>query len=163
MRDITKLNIWKSEEKRNLSNDMFLNTEIAALNLSVRSYNCLKRANCHTVGDILDCIGEDGQGLRKIRNLGSRSETEIMEKISEYRVLCKAQEPAAEKKKSAIIKPAKKIWDRGIDEFHLSETSFAKLRSCGIEKIGDLYEKNMKREPGWYAVRELFEKVPSCR
>lgn len=163
MMDVKNLNIWKTEEKQNHSNDVFLNTEITELNLGVRSFNCLKRANCHTVRDVLNCIGEDGQGLRKIRNLGNRSEAEIMEKINEYRELCAAYAPVSEKKKVTIIKPAKKIWDREIDEFHLSNFALTKLKACGVNKIGDLYAANSKSEPGWYAVRELFEKIPDCR
>lgn len=163
MMDVKNLNIWKAEEKQNLNNDVFLNTEITELNLSVRSFNCLKRANCNTVGDILNCLGEDGQGLRKIRNLGSRSETEIIEKINEYRELCAANAPATEKKKITIIKPAKKIWDREIDEFQLSKVALSNLKACGINTIGDLYATNPKNEPGWYAVRELFARIPSCR
>lgn len=163
MMNVKNLNIWKAEEKQNLNNDIFLNTEITELNLSVRSFNCLKRAGCNTVGDILNCIGEDGQGLRKIRNLGNRSEAEIMEKVNEYKELCDTHSPTTEKKKVTIIKPAKKIWDREIDEFHLSNFALSKLKACGVNKIGDLYATNPKSEPGWYAVRELFEKIPSCR
>lgn len=109
MKNIKDLNIWKAEEKQNCSNDVFLNTEITDLSLTVRSFNCLKRANCNTVGDVLDCIGEEGQGLRRIRNLGSKSETEIIEKINEYRKSCETNAPLTEKKKVTIIKPAKKI------------------------------------------------------
>lgn len=163
MIDVKNLNIWKTEEKQNLNNDVFLNTEITELNLSARSFNCLKRANCNTVGDILNCIGEDGQGLRKIRNLGNRSEAEIMEKVNEYKEVCATRGLIAEKKKVTIIKPAKRIWDREIEEFQLSNFALTKLKSCGVNKIGDLYATNPKSEPGWYAVRELFEKIPSCR
>lgn len=163
MMNVKNLNIWKTEEKQNLNNDAFLNTEITELNLSVRSFNCLKRVGCNTVGDIMNCIGEDGQGLRKIRNLGNRSEAEIMEKVNEYKVLCATNSPVTEKKKVTIIKPAKKIWDREIEEFHLSNFALTKLKACGVNKVGDLYETNPKSEPGWYAVRELFEKIPSCR
>ena len=75
MIDVKNLNIWKVEEKTNHDNSFFIFFDIIDLNLSVRSFNCLKRAGCHTVQDILERINEDdGQGLRKIRNLGSRSE-----------------------------------------------------------------------------------------
>lgn len=163
MMDVKNLNIWKKEENRNQNNDLFLNTDITELNLGVRSFNCLKRANCNTVRDVLNCMGEDGQGLRKIRNLGNRSETEIMERIQEYREVCLKQENVQEQKKPTIIKPAKKIWDREIDEFHLSNFALTRLKACGICKIGDLYATNPRCEPGWYAVRELFEKIPSSR
>ena len=163
MKDIKNLNIWKAEEKSNNTNEVFFNTDIADLNLTERSFNCLKRAQCNTIQDVLACIGDDGQGLRKIRNLGSRSETEIKEKIQKYKEDCVKLGEQKTAKKVTIIKPAKKIWDRDIDEFHLSNYASSRLRASGIRKIGDLYATNPKQEPGWYAVRELFEKIPSSR
>lgn len=163
MKDIKNLNIWKTEEKTNNINDVFLNTDIVDLNLTVRSFNCLKRAQCNTIQDVLECIGEDGQGLRRIRNLGSRSEAEIKEKIQKYKEDCVKLGEQKTAKKVTLIKPAKKIWDRDIDEFHLSNYASSRLRASGIRKIGDLYATNPKQEPGWYAVRELFEKIPSSR
>lgn len=53
--------------------------------------------------------------------------------------------------------------DRKIEEIHLASFAFTKLKACGINKIGDLYATNPKNKPRWYAVRELFEKIPSCR
>ena len=53
------------------------------LELSVRSYNCLKRAGMRTVGDLVE--GIDGRtDLLKIRNLGMRSANEIMQAVMEY-------------------------------------------------------------------------------
>lgn len=163
MKDIKNLNIWKTEEKTNNINDVFLNTDIVDLNLTVRSFNCLKRAQCNTIQDVLECIGEDGQGLRRIRNLGSRSENEIKEKIQEHKEYCAKYQRETTVKKVTLIRPAKKIWDREIDEFHLSSYALNRLRASGIRTIKDLYTTNSKQEPGWYAVRELFEKIPSCR
>lgn len=163
MTSVKNLSIWKAEEKQKNTDDSFLNTEIAELGLGVRSYNCLKRANCHTVGDIIHCMGEDGLGLRKIRNLGNRSEAEIIERIQQYKEQCALHTPAPQKKKVTIIKPAKKVWDSEIEEFHLSNFALTKLKACGINRVKDLYATDPKKEPGWYAVRELFEKIPSCR
>lgn len=107
---------------------------------------------------------EDGHGLRKIRNLGTRSENEIIEKIKEMEeIYAKTHAAGSESEKRTIIKPAKKIWDMGIDQFHLSNYSLQRLSACGIKQIRDLYATNPKKEPGWYAVRELFEKIPSAR
>ena len=159
MRNINNLNIWKNEEKHNETNNLFLDTEITELNLGVRSFNCLKRAGCDTIGEVLAYMDEEGQGLRRIRNLGSRSESEILEKIREYEKLCAVQTNQNSVKKMAIIKPAKKIWDCNIEEFHLSNYALTKLRASGIRKVKDLYTTNSKNEPGWYAVRELFEKI----
>ena len=47
---------------------------IDVLNLSVRSYNCLKRAKIYTVQQLLDISSEE---LIKVRNLGQKSLTEI--------------------------------------------------------------------------------------
>lgn len=162
MYDIRNLNIWKPEEKKNCNNEMFLKADINELNLGVRSFNCLKRAGCNTIQDVLNCMGEEGQGLRKIRNLGSRSEAEIMEKIEEYKQFYASSNRNTEKK-TTIIKPAKKIWDRRIDEFQVSTVTLTVLNACGIYKVGDLYNNKFNCEPGWYAVRELFEVIPNCR
>ena len=161
MYDVKNLNIWKPEEKKK-NNNLYMNTDINELNLGVRSFNCLKRAGCNTIGDVINCLGEDGQGLRKIRNLGIRSETEIIERIEEFRKVC--DKPTISNRNDVtLIKPTKKVWDRRVDEFDLSEIALKRLKACGIEKIGDLYRTNSRSEPGWYAVRELFEKIPNSR
>ena len=56
---------------------------IEELDLSVRPYNCLKRANVNTIGDIMR-MGADGDGLTqllRIRNLGKGSANEIIKKL----------------------------------------------------------------------------------
>lgn len=55
-------------------------TLISALDLSVRSYNCLSRANIKSVGDICKCSIDD---LMKVRNLGRHSLEEVVNKIHE--------------------------------------------------------------------------------
>ena len=57
-------------------------TNVTDLDLSVRSYNCLMRTGCHTVGQAITAINEDG--LRKVRNLGVKSIAEIRSAILEY-------------------------------------------------------------------------------
>ena len=63
MYDIRNLTIWKQETIRQPSKQ-YLNSDISELNLSVRSYNCLRCAGCRTVGDILSIIEGDENGLR---------------------------------------------------------------------------------------------------
>lgn len=112
MRDIKNLNIWKQEPDLKGDHEAFLDADITELNLGVRSYNCLKRAGCNTIRDIFQCMDEDGQGLRKIRNLGTRSENEIMAKIKELEEIYGKTHPAGSAPvKRTIIKPAKKIWN----------------------------------------------------
>ena len=158
------MNIWKKEpENRNLYSEL-AETEISELNLSVRSYNCLRRAGCNTVGAVLQLIAEDTNGLRKIRNLGSRSETEILECVRQYKEAYEKNRNTADGsgiKKKRLIKPARKWWDTEIEAFHLSNYALTRLKQNGIRYVRDLYATNPKQEPGWYAVRELFEKIPS--
>ena len=78
------MNIWKKEPSTGKTGGKRLNVELSELNLSARSYNCLKRAGCSTLGDILVLIAMDKNGLRRIRNLGSRSEAEILERVRKY-------------------------------------------------------------------------------
>lgn len=54
---------------------------IEDLELSVRAFNCLKRAGIDTVGDLLDKTYDD---LGKVRNLGKKSIDEIVEKLRNH-------------------------------------------------------------------------------
>ena len=54
------------------------NMSIDELELSVRSYNCLKRAGINTVGDLRAKTMED---LSKVRNMGRKSIDEILAKM----------------------------------------------------------------------------------
>ncbi|MBQ3042475.1 MAG: DNA-directed RNA polymerase subunit alpha [Clostridia bacterium] len=51
------------------------------MDLSVRSYNCLKRAGIQTVGDLTDKSEED---MLKVRNLGRKSLDEVIAKLESY-------------------------------------------------------------------------------
>ena len=55
-------------------------TSIEALDLSVRSYNSLKRAGYNSIGDVVDAIST-GTELKGIRNCGAKSVREIMEHL----------------------------------------------------------------------------------
>ena len=57
--------------------------------LSMRSYNCLKRANIHTVEDLVKKTEED---MLKVRNLGRKSLDEIIQKLESYGLSLKKQE-----------------------------------------------------------------------
>ena len=59
--------------------DKILDISIEELDLSVRSYNCLKRANINTVGELIMKTEED---MMKVRNLGKKSLEEVDEKLS---------------------------------------------------------------------------------
>ena len=57
-----------------------LEKKIEELDLSVRSYNCLKRANINTVGELAQKTEED---MMKVRNLGRKSLKEVIQKLRE--------------------------------------------------------------------------------
>ena len=54
---------------------------IEDLDLSVRSYNCLKRAGIKTIEDLANTTKED---LAKVRNLGKMSLNEVIDKMESY-------------------------------------------------------------------------------
>lgn len=77
--EITRdINIMKEEvvEKKNEYADM----SIDELDLSVRSYNCLKRAGIQTVLELTQKTEED---MMKVRNLGKKSLKEVKDKLQE--------------------------------------------------------------------------------
>jgi DNA-directed RNA polymerase subunit alpha len=53
---------------------------IEDLELSVRSYNCLKRAGINTVAELVQKSEED---MMKVRNLGRKSLDEVKKKLAE--------------------------------------------------------------------------------
>ncbi|MBO9610030.1 MAG: DNA-directed RNA polymerase subunit alpha, partial [Paenibacillaceae bacterium] len=57
-----------------------LEMTIEELDLSVRSYNCLKRAGINTVQELITKTEED---MMKVRNLGRKSLEEVQEKLEE--------------------------------------------------------------------------------
>ena len=67
----------QQEEK---STNTKLDCKIEDLNLSVRSYNCLKRANINTVGELTQKTEEE---MMKVRNLGRKSLKEVVQKLRE--------------------------------------------------------------------------------
>ena len=52
---------------------------IEELDLSVRSFNCLKRAGINTVQDLINKSEED---MMKVRNLGRKSLEEVVNKLN---------------------------------------------------------------------------------
>ena len=66
-----------------------LEMNIEDMDLSVRSYNCLKRANIHTVEDLLKKTEDD---MLKVRNLGRKSLDEVIQKLNSYGLSLKEKE-----------------------------------------------------------------------
>ena len=72
-------------ETENTSSTVDDSSSIEELDLSVRSFNCLKRAGVDTIGELRSMTYDD---LRKIRNLSPRCREEITEKLKEYKPVC---------------------------------------------------------------------------
>ena len=70
----TKVMVEKAETKR----ERILEMPIEDLELSVRSYNCLKRAGISTVQDLANKTEAD---MMKVRNLGKKSLDEVINKL----------------------------------------------------------------------------------
>ena len=66
-----------------------LGMTIEEMDLSVRSYNCLKRANIHTVEDLTKKTEED---MLKVRNLGKKSLVEVIYKLESLGLKLKDKE-----------------------------------------------------------------------
>lgn len=67
--------VEKAEEKK----DKVLETTIEELDLSVRSFNCLKRAGINTVADL---VSKSEAEMMRVRNLGRKSLEEVVGKIT---------------------------------------------------------------------------------
>ncbi|MCI9319313.1 MAG: DNA-directed RNA polymerase subunit alpha [Lachnospiraceae bacterium] len=67
-------------EKEDDEKEKVLEMSIDELELSVRSYNCLKRAGINTVEELCNKTSED---MMKVRNLGRKSLEEVLAKLKE--------------------------------------------------------------------------------
>ena len=65
-------------ERETAQRDKVLEMTIEELDLSVRSFNCLKRANINTVEDLISKTEDE---MMKVRNLGRKSLEEVIHKL----------------------------------------------------------------------------------
>lgn len=68
-------------EKKDTEKEKVLDLTIDELDLSVRSFNCLKRAGINTVEDLINKSEED---MMKVRNLGRKSLEEVIAKLDSF-------------------------------------------------------------------------------
>ena len=66
------------EKKEDTGRDKVLEMTIEELDLSVRAFNCLKRAGVNSVGDL---INKSPDEMMKVRNLGKKSLEEVINKL----------------------------------------------------------------------------------
>ncbi|MBX6377340.1 MAG: DNA-directed RNA polymerase subunit alpha [Clostridia bacterium] len=76
-------------QKEDNGRDRLLEMSIDELDLSVRSYNCLKRAGINTIGELVSKTVED---MMKVRNLGRKSLEEVEEKLAQFGLSLKPSE-----------------------------------------------------------------------
>ena len=76
-------------EKEDDEKEKVLEMSIDELELSVRSYNCLKRAGINTVQELTNKTSED---MMKVRNLGRKSLEEVLAKLKELGLQLNASE-----------------------------------------------------------------------
>ena len=67
-------------EKEEDQKEKVLEMSVEELDLSVRSYNCLKRAGINTVEELISRTEEE---MMKVRNLGKKSLEEVLNKLAE--------------------------------------------------------------------------------
>ena len=98
MNDLLKLFVDLSEEAKNTEiivekeeskKEKVLEMTIEELDLSVRSYNCLKRAGINNVEDL---IGNSEEDMMKVRNLGRKSLEEVINKLRNLGLALKKEE-----------------------------------------------------------------------
>ncbi|NLZ27474.1 MAG: DNA-directed RNA polymerase subunit alpha [Firmicutes bacterium] len=82
-----EVEIIADEEEEGKDKDLGLTIE--ELDLSVRSFNCLKRAGINIVGELIEKTEDD---LMKVRNLGKKSLEEITNKLAEYDLALRQKE-----------------------------------------------------------------------
>lgn len=73
----------------NKKKDKALDMQVEELDLSVRSYNCLKRANINTVQEL---VNKTDSEMMKVRNLGKKSLEEVKNKLAELNLFLKEEE-----------------------------------------------------------------------
>jgi len=79
MSDFDILIARKEDEKTKL-----YEKPIEDMELSVRSYNCLKRADINTIGDLAKKTKNE---MLKVRNMGAKSLEEVLQKLEFYGIV----------------------------------------------------------------------------
>ena len=79
LNDIIASQSYMYEPEEKIANKK-LEKKIEELDLSVRSYNCLKRAGINTVGELTQKTSEE---MMRVRNLGRKSLKEVIQKLHE--------------------------------------------------------------------------------
>ena len=116
-----------------------LDIPITDFELSVRSRNCLKRMNIHTLGDLLRVSEEE---LLSYKNFGETSLSEIKAVLTQkgLRLGQGAEEERGEVRRPAARSPGGELdmLNRSVDELELSVRARRCLERLGLRSLGDL-------------------------
>ena len=77
---LTNINFQTKDDKNDQQDNQIHQILIEELQLSVRAYNCLKRAQINSISDLLDYSQEE---LLEIKNFGQKSAEEVIEALKE--------------------------------------------------------------------------------
>ncbi len=80
---VTEMELPEEEEEESGIPSKIYETPVEELELTVRAYNCLKRAGITQVGEILEKVKKGPDEILAIRNFGQKSLDELMEKLEE--------------------------------------------------------------------------------
>jgi DNA-directed RNA polymerase alpha subunit len=158
-------------EKGSISQSSKLNMTIEELDLSVRAYNCCKRANILTVGDLIKKTGED---MMKVRNMGKKSLDEIQKKLEMMGLSlldCPEEEDEDEVPIDDIVCGGLTFIETDEDKLQItledldfSVRTYNVLKRAYIDTVGELINRNVEdlmkiRNMGKKSMDEIIGKV----
>lgn len=121
----------------NIEDDEAISTlkelSIEEVELSVRSYNCLKRAGIKTIGELCDMTMED---MMKVRNLGRKGQEEVLAMLKANGLLKGTDEEDDEDEITGNVNT-----NIPIDELEFSERTYNCLKRAGIRTLRDICKK----------------------
>jgi DNA-directed RNA polymerase subunit alpha len=135
----------QAEEEGPAISSKVYDTPIEVLELSMRAYNCLKRAGITKVGEVLEKLTRgQGKELMAIRNFGQKSFAELVTKLKEQGFLSEdvAEEISeAEAEAEVVDGESAAVEEVGIEELGLSTRVRNALNRAGIETVGQVMAK----------------------
>ncbi len=156
------------------SDNAELDKQIEDLDLSVRSYNCLKRASIHSVRQLVEFSEND---LLNIRNFGVKSIEEVKDKLESTNIINQhmaafmtlADEPEAEEEVSIFapeVTSDNAELDKQIEDLDLSVRSYNCLKRASIHSVRQLVEFSENdllniRNFGVKSIEEVKDKLES--
>ncbi len=115
---------------------------IEELDFSVRTYNCLKKANVLTIGELVTLSEAD---LMNIRNFGKKSLNEVKEKLASLNLSLKA---AGDRSELKILPPEDLTEDEELEEEETSRESEAEIvqETGAVEEADEAEEELIAKE-----------------